>query len=151
MTKGVFRKFANAPINEIKTGQWFKLYVSVHHFVYLKYKDTQTGTNSRERTPSWEISRSPNNRFLASLNPEISLPCHNSPPFVLSWATWIQTTPSHPIPSMSNLITSYHPQVRLQIGRFPSDFDRVCICCPHTCYMPRPSHPSCLENPTAWQ
>ena len=45
-----------------------------------------------------------------------------------------------------------NPQARLQIDRFPSAFDRVCIRFPHTCHMSRPSHSTSLENPTnIWQ
>ena len=150
MTKSAFRRFTNAPKkrNHDRSAVRAVPVLSVDHFVYFKYKDTKTVTNSTEQTPSSEISRSPTNRFPAFLNPEISLPRHNSPPFVPILSHMKQSTPSHPNSSMSTLIISSQPQVHLPICRFPADFDIVCICFPNTCHMPRPTHPSCLETPT---
>jgi hypothetical protein len=155
MTKGTFRKIANAPrkgnqdrsaVQAVPAGK------SLRVLIIQEYKFTKTVTNSTEQTLSLEISKSPANRFPAFLNPEISLPCHNSPPFVPILSHMKQSTPSHSISSMSTLIISSHPQVRLTISRSPSDFDSVCICFPNTCHMPSPSHLSCLENPTnLWQ
>jgi len=51
------------PVN----GQWLKLYVSVKHFQYSKYKDTKTVTNSTQQTLSWDMSRTSANRFPAFL------------------------------------------------------------------------------------
>jgi hypothetical protein len=67
----------------------------------------------------------------------------------LSWARWIQSTPSHPISLRSILILSFHLCLRLSNGVFPTGFPKILGTSHnfHACYMPRPSQPPWLDHP----
>jgi len=65
----------------------------------------------------------------------------------LSSATLIQSTPLHHISLRSNLI-NFHPRLGFQQFLFPQvSSQKSCMHFfpPHTCYMPRLSHPLCLD------
>jgi hypothetical protein len=66
----------------------------------------------------------------------------------LSWATPIQSTSPHPTSTRSILILSNHLRLGLPSGSFPQAFLPTTYTrssSPHSCYMPRPSHPLLLS------
>jgi len=69
----------------------------------------------------------------------------------LSWASSIQSIPSHPTSWISILILSSHLSLGLPSGLFPSGFPTktlyALLLSPHTSYMPRPSHSSWFDHP----
>ena len=69
----------------------------------------------------------------------------------LSWASSIQSTPSHSTSWRSILILSSHLHLGLPSGLFCSGFRTKTLytplLSPHTCYMPRQSHSSRVYHP----
>ena len=65
----------------------------------------------------------------------------------LSWASLIKSMPPLSTSWRSILILSSHPPLGLPSGLFPSSEPCIRLCCPHTCYMPRPSHSSRFAHP----
>ena len=72
----------------------------------------------------------------------------------LSWASSIQSIPSHPTSWRSTLILSSYLRLSLPSGLFPSGFPTKTLYTPllypHMCYMPRPSHSSILSPEQYW-
>jgi hypothetical protein len=69
----------------------------------------------------------------------------------LSWARPIQSTPHYPVSPRSILIVSTHlriglPRVSFLLAFLPTNYSRYSS--PHSCYMPRPSHPPWLHHST---
>ena len=71
--------------------------------------------------------------------------CHMS----ISWASSIQSIPSHPSSWRSIFILSSHLRLGLPSGLFPSGFPTKTLHTPlpHTRYVPCPSHSSRFDNP----
>ena len=68
----------------------------------------------------------------------------------ISWATSIQSIPSHPITWRSILILSFHLNLGLPSGLFAFGFPTETLYTPVVsliCYMSRPSHSSLLDHP----
>jgi hypothetical protein len=66
----------------------------------------------------------------------------------LSWASPIQSMPSHPTSWRSSLILFSHLRLGLQSGLLPSGLPAkscVHLSLPHSCYMLRPSHSSLFD------
>jgi hypothetical protein len=82
------------------------------------------------------------------MEPEGSIPCSQEPstgPYPEPY----QSTPSHPIFLRSILILFTHLRLSIPSGLFPSGLPTnilyAFLFSPHSCYMPRPYHPSWLD------
>jgi len=72
-----------------------------------------------QQISSWEAeSRSASEKIPNRL---WNIRVHKNPPLILSWARWIQFTPSHPISLKFVLILSSHIRLNLPSTVFPSD------------------------------
>jgi len=112
------------------------------HYPYLL---TYSLTHSMQHSPSWEapgsqlVKKFPafygTRRFITAFTSARQLS--------LSWASSIQSIPSHTICWRSILILSSHLRLGHPSGFFTSGFPTVYTSSlPHTRYMPRPSHSS---------
>ena len=113
-----------------------------------------TLTESMQQTP-WEAHKSSTNQEVSRVlwNPTIHNRVHNSWLFFMSWASWIELTPSHPISLISLLILPFHICLGLPSALFssgpPTKTLYVFMFFPRTCYMPHPSYPSWLDHPNS--
>jgi hypothetical protein len=69
----------------------------------------------------------------------------------ISWATGIQSTPSHSIPLKSTMILFCYLHLSPPSTKscFPSGIPTTILCSfrlSHMCYMPCPSHPPCFDH-----
>jgi hypothetical protein len=71
----------------------------------------------------------------------------------LSWARWILSTSSRPLPLRSILILSYHLCLGLPSGVFPSDFPTNILYAffIYACYVPHQSHPWFCHPNNIWR
>jgi hypothetical protein len=102
-----------------------------------------------ELNPSWEVASSSAIQELNILwNPKVHYRVHKSSPLdpILSQIDPVYTTPSYLcLRSIFMLFTRLH--LGLPSGLFPSDFPtNVLYAFPHSCYMPRLSHPLSLDH-----
>jgi hypothetical protein len=111
-------------------------------FTYLSMKQRHS-REANSHTASQEILRLYGNWNFVSV--------HYNPPMVrILRARWIQYTHFLTISLSSILLLSLYIYIylRLQSGLLPSDFaskSMYALHLSHTCYMPRPSHPSWLN------
>jgi hypothetical protein len=78
-----------------------------------------------EQNPSWQANSHSTSHEIARLlwKPKVLHGFQNSlPSRTLSWARWIQSTPSHNVSLRSILILSYYLRRDLPSGIFPSSF-----------------------------
>jgi hypothetical protein len=99
-----------------------------------------------ELSPSWEAVNCAATQEIPSIlwNPKVHNPVHKSPLLSLFWARSIQSIPSHSISLRFILILSTHLRLGLPSGIFPYGIPTNILhafLCPHSCYMPCPSHP----------
>ena len=111
-----------------------------------------TSTYTTEKSHSWDAKRSSGSQITRILwNPQVHYHIHMSlPPVLIPSQINPVHIPPHPTLWWYILILSSHLCLCLKNGLFPSGFTIKTLHAPlpppHTCYIPRPSHPSLLDH-----
>jgi hypothetical protein len=110
-------------------------------------------TNSMKLSPSWKSASCAATQEFPNIlwNQKVYYRIHNIPSLVKSWARSIQSVPPHPLSlsQRSVLILFTHLRPGLPSRIFPSGFPTNSLysfAFSHSCYMPCPSHPPCLDQ-----
>jgi len=136
---------------DTKAIELIKLLFCIYTYYALTYLLTDVHTYSMEQSPSWEA-----NRVSASqknsphfVEPEGSLPL-SQVPAICPYPEPARSSPCHHFlkihPSIILPSTSGSSKLSLSF-RFPYQNPVYTSALPHTCYMPRPSHPCRFDHP----